>query len=257
MYHPLVAVGNGGGDGCRSIGRVVVYHDDVKPEVGFLTQCRPYSVLDGTFAVAHRYDDRCLDFEVASVGVDIGQCRGIDISANQPQVVGRYLLHLYLHVAVARVDIIELLLATLPQVQFLLGIQIFRDVHDSLAAAADEQSEFVERSCLPVVVTVSFRPCLQEGRLYDEQRPEVEIVAHRSYLVVNHRCLLSFAALHGIVVGIQQSGSCTFSYLCDTLGGSHPHAYWRWFGAENYIICCAASRHPAQRRAAPHVWLEW
>ena len=58
--------------------------------------------------------------------------------------MGRYgLLHLYLHLAVGGVDVVELLLAAFPQVAFLLGIQIFVEV-EQRSLSAQLQPEVVE-----------------------------------------------------------------------------------------------------------------
>ena len=96
-----------------AVGGVVVHHDDVIFECGLLRESRTDCVGDGLRAVEHGYDDRCLEREVLLAVVGLGVLRCVYHSTNLVQVLCGSLFHFYLHLAVARIDVVELSLAAL------------------------------------------------------------------------------------------------------------------------------------------------
>ena len=101
--------------------------------------------------------------------------------------MGRYrLLHLYLHLAVGRVHVVKLLLAAGSEVGLLLCIKTFVQV-EQRTLAAQEQPEGIEPCILVVALRVGRRKLVHERRLDEQQRPEVEVIAQRTQLVVDGR----------------------------------------------------------------------
>ena len=97
---------------------MIVYHDDVKLEVGLLSQRTLHSISHRLFAVEDGDDDRCLVFKILLTEVGLAVEGGVYQGTHLAQILGACLFHLYLHLAVARVYIVKLLLAALTGVEF-------------------------------------------------------------------------------------------------------------------------------------------
>ena len=110
-----------------------------------------------------------------------------------------HLLHLDLHLTVARVHVVELLLAALAQIQFLFGIQVFIQM-DHLPYPAQVQPQVVPAAKAPAA---SF-PLLQRLAADEHQRPEVEVVTDAACLVVYGGMLHHLAVLHRVAVAVEQ-----------------------------------------------------
>ena len=106
----------------RAVCRVVVDDDDIKEESTLLRQCALHCVAYSPDAVAYRDDDGSLDGEFAHVKVRRLILAGIDQCTDLSQMDGRSLFQLLLHLAVAWVNIVELLLATLAKVGLVFDI---------------------------------------------------------------------------------------------------------------------------------------
>ena len=106
----------------RFVGRVVIYYNNVKGEGGFLRQSALYGIGNRFLTVKDRDDNRCLYLELLFVEV------GHDIISRAHQcsylleMCRNGLFHLYLHIAVGGVHIVELLLPAGTKIAFLLGI---------------------------------------------------------------------------------------------------------------------------------------
>lgn len=97
---------------------MVVYHDDVKLEVGLLSQRTLHGISHRLFTVEDGDDDRCLVFKILLTEVGLAVEGGVYQGAHLAQMLGACLFHLNLHLAVARVYIVKLLLAALTGVEF-------------------------------------------------------------------------------------------------------------------------------------------
>ena len=95
----------------RAVGGVVVDHQHVVGKVGLLCEHAAHSVGNGAYTVANGNDNAGLH---GVVGVVVRQV--VELVGSQPgtyglEVVGGGTFHFLLHLAVARVDVVELLLA--------------------------------------------------------------------------------------------------------------------------------------------------
>ena len=128
---------------------MVVHYYYVILECSLLRESRSDSVGDGLGAVENRYNHRSLVREVLLAVVGLHILRRVYRSANLVEVLCRHLLHLYLHLAVARVDVVELALAALARVGLHLRVQILVKM-ENLRLAAYVQAQVVEAR--PLVV---------------------------------------------------------------------------------------------------------
>ena len=128
---------------------VVVHHDDIKPEAGLLAEGTLHSIGDGFLTVVHGYDNRSLilKFLLRKVGLPVEM--GIHQCPHLVEVLRTCLLHLHLHLAIARVYIVKLLLAALPCVQFHLSVKALVQM-EKCTATAQEQSQVIESGILVV-----------------------------------------------------------------------------------------------------------
>ena len=158
---------------------MVVDHDDIIGEVGLLRQGALHGVGNGLLAVEHGNDDRGLTGEFLLVEVGLAVKVGIDDGSHLLEMGCAGTLHLNLHLAVARVDIVELLLAALAGVELGLGVEIFVEM-EYLALPAQIQAQVVESGIL-IVHTVGLRHIVEQRlRLDEPQAAEVEVVAEAS-----------------------------------------------------------------------------
>ena len=92
-----------------SIGGVIVDHDDIVFKAALLRKGTLHGVLDRLDTIEHRDDNRSFHIELLFVEID----GTILVRVNQrlyfAQMGCAGLLHLYLHLTVARIDIVELL----------------------------------------------------------------------------------------------------------------------------------------------------
>ena len=121
---------------------MIVDHDDIKLELALLTECAVDGIANGLFAVIHGDYHRCLEIELLLIEVGCAIVRWVYLSTDSSQVGSGGTLHLYLYLAVARVNVVELLLARGAGVGLLLGVEFLVDMEDA-ALAAKEQSECI------------------------------------------------------------------------------------------------------------------
>ena len=92
-----------------TVGRVVVHHNHIEIEVGFLCQCTLHSIADGLGTIENRDNDRGFNLKFLFLEVDIFVLCSIHHSVDSPQMCCAGAFHLYLHFAVGRIDIVKLL----------------------------------------------------------------------------------------------------------------------------------------------------
>ena len=111
----------------------IVVHDEDVERVGcsyLLGERAGDGISDGSSAVFTGYDDACGNGEVVFFdfyGMDVG---GVDEGVDGAEMFGYGLLHLYLHGAVAGVNIVEEFLAGLAVVVLDLIVEVFGDVYE-------------------------------------------------------------------------------------------------------------------------------
>ncbi len=108
--------------------------------------------------------------------------------------------HFDLHATVFRVYIVEYLFARLAVVHGDVAVEVFVDVYQR-SYAAEAQAQVVKTGGAVAFVD-SGGSFLEVGGVEEHYRAEVEVIAERAELVVNHRRVGLLAFYHGIIVGI-------------------------------------------------------
>ena len=138
-------------DGFRcAVCRAVINYDEVEWEGRFLFQDTTNGVANGSLAVADRNDDGCLHCKLAFAEVHLIVFVAMQVSVQSAKMPCASPFHFHLTAAVARVNIVELLLSAQPRVVLHLSIKELVDVQRQLLAA-DEEAEVVEGSELIVM----------------------------------------------------------------------------------------------------------
>ena len=144
-------------DGLQQLGGfirgVVVDHDDIIFEVRLLREGRVDGIADGLFAVVDGNHHRSLHIKLLLVEVRPTIIRRIDLGTDLLQMGCGGILHLYLHLAIAGIHIVELLHARGPCVGLLFGIELLVDMED-LSVTAQKESQGIE-ACMAVIVFAS------------------------------------------------------------------------------------------------------
>ena len=171
-----------------AVGRMIVDHDDVELEIGFLAQRTLHGIRDGLLSVENWDDHRSLVEEFLFAEIRLAIKTGIDEGSHLVEMLRASLFHLYLHLSVARVHIVELLLAALSVVEFIFCIEEFIEM-ENLSHATQVETEVVETRIL-IVSSVLLGDEVTEGlRLDEPEASEIEVVAKATRLVINNRML--------------------------------------------------------------------
>ena len=177
---------------------MVVDDDDVIGERRLLLQSTVDGIGNGLGTVIDGNDDTGLNRELLLHEVDIAHVGGVYLGTNGSQMGCRCMFHLYLHLTVAWVHVVELLDTRGTRVELLLSIQHLVQV-EQLALTAQEQAQGIEPGKLVVVLAGLHGKGVEQTGAHQQQRTEVEIVANGAQLVVNGRMALP--------VGIDHSGT--------------------------------------------------
>ena len=195
---------------CGAIRRVIVHHDDVELEVGFLRQGAVHGITDGLLTIEDGNHHRGLDIKLLFVEVWPTIVGRVDLSTDLVQMCRSGLLHLDLHLTVAWVHVVELLHARGTGVEFFFRIEFLIDM-EQFAAAAQEEAQGIE-ACMAVVALAGLHGKRMEQCCLDEQqRSEVEVIADAAQLVVDDGVGHTLAADEVEVVGID--------HRCIAVGG--------------------------------------
>ena len=125
-----------------------------------MLQDRANGIANSALAIADRNDDRSLHSELALRELHLVVLIAMQIGVQSPQMPRASPLHLHLTAAIARVDIVELLLPAQPRIVLHLRIEELIDVQRQLLTT-DEEPEVIERSKLIVVQVFLLRISLQ------------------------------------------------------------------------------------------------
>ena len=152
--------------------------------------------------------------------------------------------HLYLHLAVGRVHVVELLHAAGAEVALFLGVEEFIQVKQA-ALATQEQAQSIEAGILITHLGHLLRILMQERRTDEHQASEVEIVADGAWLVVDDGMrhtrsdglAVTLLAVLFIAVAIDQGGIRVGSHAHHTHGGVEAQQQRGVLGVEQHEVC--------------------
>ena len=113
------------------------------------------------------------------------------------------LFHLHLHLAIGRIHVVELFFTRGPQVGLFFRIKILVEVEQP-PLTTQEQAQVVESGILIVTFAVGGGIMVQQGGAKQQQGAEVEVVAQRTFLVVDDGMRLTLPLLYCITVGIDE-----------------------------------------------------
>ena len=175
----------------------------------------------------------------------------MDEAAHCPQVLRHDLLHLHLHVAVARIDIVKLSFAFCAHGLLLLRVEVFVDVEDR-ALPAQLQTQVVPATIQPVATEVATQDRVRPN---EHQRSEVEVVSQRTLLVVYHGVLRPLALLRLVEVGIDHDGPRAVGHLEQPLLRAVAQGDGVVGQLYQYVLCARCFRHLShcRRRGAGRV----
>ena len=214
---------------------MVVHYYYVILECSLLCKSRSDSVGDGLGAVENRYNHRSLVREVLLAVVGLHIFRRVYRSANLVEVLRCHLFHLYLHLAVARVDVVELALAALARVGLHLRVQILVKM-ENLRLAAYVQAQVVEARPLVVGEMLLRRVLVQQRCAYEHELSEVEVVAYAARLVVDGRMFLLHAVLLYVAVGVHHARIAVGSHAQQSVERMQSEAHRRVLQAQQHVF---------------------
>ena len=158
-----------------TIGRMIIYDNDVELEIGLLAHCTKHCVCDGLLSIENWDDDGCLIFKVLLIKIRLTIVTGINQSAQFAKMLGTSLFHFYLHLPVTRIHIVELLLTALAIVSLSLGIEILIDMED-FSYSTQIKSQVVE-TCIKVFLPIALSYIITESLCLDEpEASKIEII---------------------------------------------------------------------------------
>ena len=158
------------------------------------------------------------------------------------QVSRTGLFHLYLHLTISRINIVELFLARCTEIGFLLRIQIFVQVED-LSLTAQEQTQVVESGILIVAITVAGGIFVQQRRTYQPHTAEVEIVTQRTFLIVYDGVRFAHSLLNDITVTIHHSSPRIFCHQQQPVQCRSTKGHRCMFQHQQHIVCSSLFSH--------------
>ena len=123
---------------CRTIGGVIVHHNDIICKVCLLLQRTLYRIDNGTHPIAHRNDNtgfNRISFIVIGQVIDFIRCQP---SPDATQVFRTGAFVFQLHFAIGRIHIIELLFAAFAQVGLNFCVEQFVEMEDASLTAKEE-----------------------------------------------------------------------------------------------------------------------
>ena len=252
VHHARVG-GQAADDVGGAVGRVVVDDNDVESEVRLLRECAAHGVGYGAYAVAHGYDDGGFDGEIPGVELRLVELVGSQPRADGLEVVRTHAFHLQLHVALARVDVVELLLAAGARVGQGFGVQRLVEV-EQFAPPAQEQAEGVARGKAQAAGPFLLEKGGQCRRAQQHEAAEVEVVAQAAGLVVRDGVETPPVGAGVVAVGVDHEGARVVGRLDEALQTAVAQPQRGRAQVEQGVGARGAAAHlPEQARAAQPV----
>ncbi len=174
-----------------------------------------HGVCNGAFTVVDGYDDCCLAREVLLAEVGLQVRRRVYRCTYLFKMSGNHLLHLHLHITVARIDIIELSFSTLSVVRLHLSVEIFVNVEERHLSAYVKAE--VIKSCPVIFGALAGCIGVEQRRAYKDELSEVEVVAKTTRLIVDGGMTLHPTLFLHVAVCIHQAGTTVRSHAQHTL----------------------------------------
>ena len=145
------------------------------------------------------------------------------------------LFHLDLYLAVAGIDVVELLHTRGAGVGLFFGVEHLVDMEDA-ALTAQEEAEGVETCILVVALTGLHGEGVEQGCLDEPEAAEVEVVADTACLVVDDGMGRSLAVYDVVVVGIDHGGIGVGGDAEHTVEGSLSDDEARGFRLKQHVV---------------------
>ena len=147
--------------------------------------------------------------------------------------------HLYLHLAVARIHVVELLLPGSARIVLHFIIKVLPHAHEG-AYTRKAQAQIIE----PSISVGRFRhphgSLLEGGDADHQHRAEIEVVPERAALVINHGGFSKLAAYQLEMVRIDHRGGGVPGHLLHPLQAVVHPAEFSLFGDEQGVIAPGA-----------------
>ena len=175
--NPRISGGNAFDKLCRSIGRIVVDHDDIELETGFLRQCRANGVADCLMSVPDGNNNRCLDPKISLVEINRVESRSVDKSTNFIKMLGDSLFKFYLNRAITRIYIVELTFPAAP-----CGFKVVKGLGNMDDASLPRGGE---HKPINIDARRTFGKFSEKRTVGSDQRPEIEIIAQSAFCAVD------------------------------------------------------------------------
>ena len=217
------------------IGRVVVDYDDIELEVGLLRKGAVDSVADGLLTIVDGDDDGGLEFELLFVEVGTTVVGGVDLGTNLLQMGRGSQFHLYLHLAIGGVDVVELFDARGTGVEFFLSIEALVDV-ENLSVATQEEAQGIEARMVVIGLASLHGKGMEQGGLNEPERSEIEVVADATHLIVDDGMVLALAFQDVVMVGIDHGCIGVGGHTEDALEGALTQQQLTGFGLQQGIV---------------------
>ena len=218
---------------------MVVDHNHVERKLCPLRQCTLYSIANGLCTIEDGNHHRCLNGKILLVEVDVSIRGGVNQRMYCFQMLRARRLHLDLYVAVAWVHIVELPLAALARVEFYGGVEQLVQM-EQLLLATEEEAQVVPTGKAVYVACVAILllcvgglcPSFRQRGAQQYQRSEVEVVAQRTFLIIDDGMLDdSLLATHRLFFQIVTVDHCRLRLV-----GSSCHAGQR-IGTRHHGRC--------------------
>ena len=201
MTHPFV--GKRVDNLARPIGRVIINNKYIELKICLLSEHRAYCITNGRYTVEHRDNHRSLNRKFACREVDTAVFIWWEPSSYAMQMVGTYLLHFNLHIALRRIHIIELFLATLTCIGLDLDIQIARQVLYA-AQTTESKAQLIESGILATRKRLQSIILKRRGT-HNNQRTKLKIVPQTTRLIIYCRSIAQRTIDYFAIVAIEHS----------------------------------------------------
>ena len=217
-----------------AVGGMVVHNNHIERERGFLPQSTLHGISNGLRPVEDGNHHRGLHSELLLAEVDGLTFARIHQSSYRRQMACGHTFHLYLHLTVARVHIVELTFTTPPQVAFLLSIEELVQMQQ-LPLTAQEKTKVVEGG-IQVGLSSLRCPLFQLVAPDEPQRTEIEIITNGPQLIVDDGMAKGLFTPRLPTVGIHHYGITLFSRSHHTLQSTRTNPDGYVFQTQKCIV---------------------
>ena len=145
------------------------------------------------------------------------------------------LFHLYLYLAVGGIHVVELLHTRGACIQLFLSVELLVDVED-LSVAAQEEAEGIEARMMIIGLTCLHGKGVEQGRLDEPKRSEIEVIANTTNLIVDDGMVLALAFGDVVMVGIDHGSIGIGGHTEGALQGAFTEQQLSGFGLQQGIV---------------------